>query len=194
MLPPCVRFPQAVGGRRFRLDGDRQDPASMTDENGVSASDRAVTSEPAQRPTLPLQPFRLLRLVRTAIAGVLMGIANLIPGVSAGTTSPLPMRSVRAAESSASLLSTARRASGGAPSGSGPLRHEISGNVEIAAHVVRMRPRRIMEPTIALQIEVSKPRRLRGAPRLTAPHTRRAAPHAADQALRTSSSRPRAYR
>ena len=33
----------------------------------------------------PPKPFALFRLIRIAIAGVLMGTANLIPGVSGGT-------------------------------------------------------------------------------------------------------------
>jgi hypothetical protein len=33
----------------------------------------------------PVIPFAPLTLIRTAVGGVLMGIANLIPGVSGGT-------------------------------------------------------------------------------------------------------------
>ena len=43
-----------------------------------------TTATPPRAEQTP-QPFGLSRLLRTAVAGVLMGIANLIPGVSGGT-------------------------------------------------------------------------------------------------------------
>ncbi|RMF85717.1 MAG: DUF368 domain-containing protein [Planctomycetota bacterium] len=52
----------------------------MSDETDIRATAKDAAGAPARPPTLGV-----LEIVRTAIAGVLMGIANLIPGVSGGT-------------------------------------------------------------------------------------------------------------
>ena len=59
--------------------------------NDYHSSNRAAStrssngSEEHPTPTVGPPGFSILRLVRTGITGVLMGLANLVPGVSGGT-------------------------------------------------------------------------------------------------------------
>ncbi len=56
----------------------------MTHDHAAPETDRPTApSSPA--PDAPPQLFSLARVLRTAVAGILMGTANLIPGVSGGT-------------------------------------------------------------------------------------------------------------